>query len=578
MAWISGLADKAENILNKLDQNAASALQVTTATGGAGAVDIGESNALETMRRSLSSSKLSLKSALSPAKAITAGNSLISSGKVDTSDVMATYGTILTDSTESKPKMEWTVNSAVSSRRSSINSHADAVVAIEVEETNPKHDVLRKVATEGSFLSSSPDGQELMAFKIALSEVTSERDELRARINAMNRDNEKALLLKRLQESESLLQRLTDERDQAQHELGSAQSTINAYIHSISELESNLAKIQQEYLEAAHKLQMQMKETEQQRKELQEYRVKAQLALQMKDNLITELKANGSSTTTVAGSEGETDLRLLQMEFDALKQEHQQTLEECNTLRMQLDELRHDWQLVNEQHTTLAAAAHAAEDALRKELRTEREQLLAAESEQRVQAQELVKLRQQVSNQMAASATRLQEKDTQLQQLRAELMRRKMTVQNGEDGITSDSFNDRIKALTQTLVDKQQTVERITAERNALRIQLEKMQDQLQQQYTFESSLHGGRAVSRNALLSNTTDDVKAQFPLLMRENPFDNRVARRVKRVYSSLDSAGIRLGAFLRRYPLMRIFVLMYVGLLHLWVVFVLISSSPN
>lgn len=71
---------------------------------------------------------------------------------------------------------------------------------------------------------------------------------------------------------------------------------------------------------------------------------------------------------------------------------------------------------------------------------------------------------------------------------------------------------------------------------------------------------------------------VKTQFPLLMRENPFDNRVARRVKRVYSSLDSAGIRLGAFLRRYPLMRIFVLMYVGLLHLWVMFVLISTSPN
>ncbi|XP_053948941.1 golgin-84 [Anastrepha ludens] len=576
MAWISGLADKAENILNKLDQNAASALQVTATVGGAGDGDSSESNALETMRRSLSNSKLSLKAALSPAKAKSTGNYFLNSVKSGMDDTTGTYAAGLSDSVASKENMEWSINSVVSSRRSSIDSRPDDVT-IEVGDTSPKRDFLKKVATEGSLLITPLENQELMAFKIALSEVTSERDELRARIIAMNRDNEKTALVKRIEELESLLQRLTDERDQAQHELSNARSNNNEYMHSISELETNLAKMQQEYLETSQKLQMQLKETEQQRKELQAYRVKAQLALQMKDNLITELKSNDLSAGSAGSSDGETDLRLLQMEFDALKQEHQQTLEECSTLRVQLDDLWRDWQLVNEQTTENTANARAAEDALRKELRAERARLLAAESEQRVQAQELVKLRQQLSNQMAASATRLQEKETQLQQLRSELLRRKATTHT-EDGIAADSLDERIKALTQTLVDKQQTVERITSERNALRIQLEKMQDQLQQQYAFNSSLHHGKAVSRNALLSNTTDDVKAQFPLLMRENPFDNRVARRVKRVYSSLDSAGIRLGAFLRRYPLMRIFVLMYVGLLHLWVIFVLISSSPN
>ncbi|XP_050334514.1 golgin-84 [Bactrocera neohumeralis] len=570
MAWISGLADKAENILNKLDQNAATALQVAATSGGDG--DSGEGSALETMRRNLSNSKLSLKAAFSPIKAKSNINANMSTSVEGDRDVLnASYRTALPESVEASDKVEWHINSAVSSRRSSINSRPDAV-AIEVEETSPQHGLLKKVATEGTLLTGTHESQELMAFKIALNEITNERDDLKARLTKINRDNEKTAFLTKIQGLETLLQRLTEERDQAQYELGKAQGANNANAHTISELETNLAKLQQEYLETAHKLQMQMMETEQLRKELQEYRHKAQHSLQMKDNLIAELKANGVSAGSATKSEEENDLRLVQMELDDLKHEHQQTVDESRTLRMQLEELRRDWQMVNEQHTTYIASTRAAEDTLRKELRTERERLLATESEQRIQAQELAKLRQQLSNQMAAAATRLQEKDAQLEKLRAEVQRRHATM-HVADGAAVDTFDERIKVLTQTLVDKQQTVERITSERNALRIQLEKMQDQLQQQYAYNN-----KPVSRNSLLSNTTDDIKAQFPLLMRENPFDNRVARRVKRVYSSLDSAGIRLGAFLRRYPLMRIFVLMYVGLLHFWVMFVLMSSSPN
>jgi len=43
-------------------------------------------------------------------------------------------------------------------------------------------------------------------------------------------------------------------------------------------------------------------------------------------------------------------------------------------------------------------------------------------------------------------------------------------------------------------------------------------------------------------------------------ETPFDTSVTRRVKRAYSSLDAISIRTGVFLRRYPLARILVLIY------------------
>lgn len=76
----------------------------------------------------------------------------------------------------------------------------------------------------------------------------------------------------------------------------------------------------------------------------------------------------------------------------------------------------------------------------------------------------------------------------------------------------------------------------------------------------------------------NDTDDAKSQLPNFMQENPFDTRVARRMKRAYSSLDAAGVRMGILLRRYPLMRTLVIIYVTFLHLWVMFVLCSSTPT
>lgn len=133
--------------------------------------------------------------------------------------------------------------------------------------------------------------------------------------------------------------------------------------------------------------------------------------------------------------------------------------------------------------------------------------------------------------------------------------------------------DDRIYSLTQSLVQKQNSLEMITAERNAIRIQLEKLENQ------HRETMHLLRHQRLPQIINvNDTDDAKSQVPTFMRENPFDTRVARRMKRAYSSLDAAGVRLGVFLRRYPLVRTMTIVYVAVLHLWVMFVLLSSTPN
>lgn len=54
---------------------------------------------------------------------------------------------------------------------------------------------------------------------------------------------------------------------------------------------------------------------------------------------------------------------------------------------------------------------------------------------------------------------------------------------------------------------------------------------------------------------------AKAKVPYFMLENAFDTSVARGVKRAYTSLDSFGLRTGMYLRRYPLLRTVLFIYV-----------------
>lgn len=123
------------------------------------------------------------------------------------------------------------------------------------------------------------------------------------------------------------------------------------------------------------------------------------------------------------------------------------------------------------------------------------------------------------------------------------------------------------------MVQKQNALESVTAERNAIRIQLEKMD------YEHRNTIQLLRQQNLPRIINvNDTDDAKSQVPNFLQENPFDTRVARRVKRAYSSLDAVGIRLGVFMRRYPLIRILVIIYVAVLHLWVMLVLFSSTPT
>lgn len=159
-------------------------------------------------------------------------------------------------------------------------------------------------------------------------------------------------------------------------------------------------------------------------------------------------------------------------------------------------------------------------------------------------------------------------RENELTRLRTKLSQQQATA---SVSIASNNTDDRVYSLTQSLVQKQNALESITAERNAIRIQLGKLENQHRETMQLLRNQRMPQIIN-----VNDTDDAKSQVPSFMRETIHDTRVARRMKRAYSTLDSAGVRLGVFMRRYPLVRTMAIVYVAVLHLWVMFVLFSFS--
>ncbi|XP_034196512.1 golgin A5 isoform X4 [Osmia lignaria lignaria] len=284
------------------------------------------------------------------------------------------------------------------------------------------------------------------------------------------------------------------------------------------------------------------------RADLDQHKARALKTLQEKEKLIAELRCNestGMDDTMIM------ELNQLRQERDILREENQQISEQLRIVREEL--MNADVKLEKMRQNSAEANVQAQEI-----LATERRRRLDAEEDARLHSEEIRSLKDELIRQRNSYTSQLQKSNSEISRLRMQL---------SATSTPSSEVELRLASLTKTLVSKQQALESLTTERNALRLQLEKIEHEL-------------RNSRRNILYNNLndTDDAKAQVPTFLMETPFDTGVTRRVKRAYSSLDAISIRTGVFLRRYPLARILVLIYMALLQFWVLIVLLSQSPE
>lgn len=595
MSWLSGLAGKAEELLNKIDQNAAEAFNKKIIT----TKPITEEGVLtEVTSLSYTDEKKSYTSQNPVVKTTKSIKPLplvrSSPAKVRQNDdqlIEFLNGSSAVSIEESQPEntMKESVvpmlsngnnrGTSSSGENSSVVNGSD-ISSLENENQMLRNEV-RSLNNEMSLLLHRTKAAERETERIQtqLKEVDAVKSHLQEEAEKLQfRLVESEELVRNLQLENSRLAELSATQDGAQsaavqeckqqiakleEQLNSKQVAFSVEMTALQE-RLNKAEYERTQLEASRRdIQSECESLKQRladtRAELEQYRIRAQRTLSDKEKLIAELR-NNSTDNAVDSS--------LQMELQQLRDERNVLSNECQRLsglleaeRLRVCELERTLEAVREESSQ---TQQSLQEALTQQTRHRQ----VAEEDCRAQTEELHAVREELNRQRSQLSIRLREREAELTRLRTQLSQRPASPPH-----LPGELEMRLSSLTKTLIQKQGALELVTTERNELRVQIEEIEHKHREQLSLLHQRHQNRLIS-----ANDTDDAKAQVPRFLIESPFDTGMTRRVKRAYSSLDAVSIRTGVFLRRYPFARIFVLCYVIILQLWVLVVLFSRTPD
>ncbi|XP_063873166.1 golgin subfamily A member 5-like isoform X1 [Scylla paramamosain] len=295
------------------------------------------------------------------------------------------------------------------------------------------------------------------------------------------------------------------------------------------------------------------------REELTEYKAKASRILQSKEKLIASLKEDRGGGGEAGSSSSDlhmAELEQIKAERDLLREELEGTGVRMQQLMLEVSEAEAAAQ------DQAALAAHNAAN-LEETVTQERRRRGDMEAELRQIQEELRCAHEELTRQKVSFSSRLQERDTEIDRLR------KQVAHKQSSSSSVGELEQRVHDLTESLIHKQTNIETLSTEKHSLIIQMER----LQQQYDESQKM-----LNRDPPTLFRQDDVRNRVPSFLVESPFDRGMTRHVKRAYSTLDKFSVRLGVFLRRYPIARVFVIVYMCLLHLWVMVVLLTYTPE
>ncbi|XP_033115973.1 golgin subfamily A member 5-like [Anneissia japonica] len=373
----------------------------------------------------------------------------------------------------------------------------------------------------------------------------------------------------KLRESEAALKREQESYQMAQAEFMQRQSKIEEENTSLSESYAAAQKKYNNEKARVNELTTQLRtlksNLESAKQELTDYKQKATRILQSKDKLINSLKEGavaieGHSSSTV-------ELEEMTNERDMLREELHQVNTKLDTLRVEIQDLEMMQQ----------SDAETAQDQIQElqdQLEKERQNVRECEADLEKSKEELKFIQDDSHKQKLNLQAKLQEKDEEVITLKNQLVAKRMS------GTTQAELENRLHTLTESLIQKQTMLEALGTEKNSLVLQLERVEKnnkEVQGIHPVTNCNHRHHTVTFN----NAEDEEGARqrtLPSFMREEPNDPVVTKNVKRAANTIDKFSIRLGVFLKRYPIARVFVICYMIMLHLWVMIVLLTYSPE
>uniref|UniRef100_A0A8I4A1G1 Golgin subfamily A member 5 n=1 Tax=Callithrix jacchus TaxID=9483 RepID=A0A8I4A1G1_CALJA len=373
--------------------------------------------------------------------------------------------------------------------------------------------------------------------------------ELRAQVDDLTeamaaKDSQLAVLKVRLQEADQLLSTRTEA-------LEALQSEKSRIIQDQSEGNNLQNQALQTLQERLHEADATLKREQESYKQMQS-----------KEKLINSLKEG-------SGFEGLDSSTANSMELEELRHEKEMQREEIQKLMGQIHQLRSELQDMEAQQVNEAESAReqlqelhdqiAGQKASKQELETELERL----------KQEFHYIEEDLYRTKNTLQSRIKDREEEIQKLRNQLTNK--TLSNS----SQSELESRLHQLTETLIQKQTMLESLSTEKNSLVFQLERLEQQMN---SASGSSSNGSSINMSGI-DNGEGTRLRNVPVLF--NDTETNLAGmygKVRKAASSIDQFSIRLGIFLRRYPIARVFVIIYMALLHLWVMIVLLTYTPE
>ncbi|KAG5857864.1 hypothetical protein ANANG_G00023920 [Anguilla anguilla] len=372
-------------------------------------------------------------------------------------------------------------------------------------------------------------------------------------------------LQERLREADSALKREQDSYRKMQSEFAERLGKVEAERQALAEVVTGADRRGTEDRRRAEELQQQAKSAraaaEAAKQELQDYKHKASRILQSKEKLISSLKEGSGLEALEVGGAGALELEELRHEKELQRDEIQKLQGQLQTLRAEIQDLE--------------SQALTEAESWREQLQeAQDQQAVQARAKQEVEAelerckQELQYLEEEQHRAKSTLQSRIKDREDEIQKLRNQLTNKTLSSSSQAE------LESRLHQLTETLIQKQTMLEALGTEKSSLVFQLERLEQQLK---TLQGGQANGPAINMSGVEAPGTRMRNVPVLFNDHEGPGAGMYGK-VRKAASTIDKFSIRLGIFLRRYPVARVFVILYMALLHLWVMVVLLTYTPE
>ncbi|XP_051946606.1 golgin subfamily A member 5-like [Xyrauchen texanus] len=408
--------------------------------------------------------------------------------------------------------------------------------------------------------------QLLKARSAALEEAQNERSRILHDHSEGSSLQSQALqtLQDRVRDADAGLKREQESYRQMQSEFAARMAKVEAERQTLAETLMSAERRMTEEKQRADELHQQVKSArsaaEYAKQELQDYRNKASRILQSKEKLISSLK-EGAGLEVLEGAGAGFELEELRHEKELQRDEIQKLQAQIQILRTDIQDL--ETQAFTETENWREQVAEVQEQHAQ-QIRAKQEM----EAELERSKQELQYIEEEHHRTKITLQGHVKDREEEIQKLRNQLTNKALSNSSQAE------LEGRLHQLTETLIQKQTMLEALGTEKNSLVFQLERLEQQLK---SLQGGQNSGSHINIAAMEGPGTRQRNTPILFSDADGP-GTGVYGKVRKAASTIDRFSIRLGIFLRRYPMARVFIIIYMALLHIWVMIVLLTYTPE